>query len=75
MIIAGTYPPVSIHFGKDKQGMTLQNRDVERGFVVWRDYKVDGETVKLPVDIDALPAGVYRLIGSGSWWIEVWTQQ
>jgi hypothetical protein len=26
----------------------------------WVDYKVDGKVVKSPVDIDALPAGVYR---------------
>ena len=42
--------------------MTLQYRDVERGQIVWRDYTVDGEAVTSPVDIDALPSGVYRLI-------------
>ena len=42
--------------------MTLQYRNVERGQVVWRDYQVDGEAVKSPVDIDELPAGKYRLI-------------
>jgi hypothetical protein len=30
--------------------------------LVWRDFKVDGETVKSPVDFDALPAGRYRLV-------------
>ena len=30
--------------------------------IVWRGYTVDGEVVESPVDIDALPAGVYRLI-------------
>ena len=60
MIVAGTYPPVNIDFGKDEPGMTLQYR--ERGYVVWRDYTVDGESVKLPVDIDDLPAGRYRMV-------------
>ena len=61
MIISGTYAPISIGLGRDNPGMALQFRDVERGYVVWRDYKEDGETVKSPVDIDALPFGVYRL--------------
>ena len=30
--------------------------------IVWRDYKVDGKVVKSPVDIDAVPAGKYRLV-------------
>ena len=62
MITAGTYPPISIDLGKDEPGMTLQYRNVERGQIVWRDYTVDGEVVKSPVDIDALPAGRYRLV-------------
>ena len=62
MITAGSYPPISIDFGKDEPGMTLQYRDVERGYIVWRDYTVDGEVVKLPVDFDALLVGVYRLV-------------
>jgi len=32
------------------------------GPFAWRDYTVDGEVVESPVDIDALPPGVYRLI-------------
>ena len=45
--------------------MTLQReyRDGQR--LVWRDYPVDGERVKSPVDIDVLPAGVYRVTGCG----------
>ena len=62
MITAGSYPPISIDLGKDELGMTLQFRDVERGYIVWRDYTVDGEAVLSPVDIDALPAGRYRLV-------------
>ena len=62
MIAAGSYPPVSIDLGKDEPGMTLQYRNVERGYIVWRDYKVGGEVVKSPVDLDELPAGAYRLI-------------
>ena len=61
MITAGTYTSISIDFGKDEPGMTLQFRNVKRDQIVWRDYTVDGEAVKSPVDIDALPAGVYRL--------------
>ena len=62
MITAGSYPPISIDLGKDEPGMTLQYRNVECGYIVWRDYKVDREVVKSPVDIDALPAGRYRLV-------------
>ena len=58
MITAGTYPPIHIDLGKP--GMTLQFR--ERGFIVWRDYTVDGEVLKSPVDVDALLPGVYRLV-------------
>ena len=60
MITAGSYPLISI--GKDEPGMTLQFRDVERDRIVWRDYAVGGEAVRSPVDIDALPPGVYRLV-------------
>ena len=42
--------------------MILQYRDFERGYIVWRDYQVDGEPVKSPVDLDGLPTGVYRLV-------------
>ena len=42
--------------------MTLQYRDAKNGQIVWRDYTVDGEVLKSPVDIDKLPFGVYRLI-------------
>ena len=41
--------------------MTLQYRDVEGGYIEWREYLVDGERMLSPADIDALPAGVYRL--------------
>jgi hypothetical protein len=32
------------------------------GYLVWHDYKLDGKVIKSPVDIDALPAGKYRLV-------------
>ena len=64
MITAGSYPPISIDFGKDEPGMTLEYRDFERRQIVWRDYTVDGEVVKSPVDIDVLLPGVYRLIST-----------
>ena len=62
MITAGTSPPISIDLGWNEPGMTLQFRNVERDQIVWRDYIVVGETVKSPVDIEVLPAGVYRLV-------------
>ena len=62
MIIAGTHKGFWINLGKDEPGMTLQYRDVERGYIIWRDYMVDGEVVKSPGDIDALPFGKYRLV-------------
>ena len=62
MITAGTSPPIWIDYGKDEPGMTLQREYREGGKLVWRDYTVDGEVVVSPVDIDALPAGVYRLL-------------
>ena len=55
MISAGTSPPISIDFGKDEPGMTLQYRDAKNGQIIWLDYTVDGEVVTSPVDIDALP--------------------
>ena len=57
MIVAGSYPPISIDLGKDEPGMILQRLEGRE----WVDYTVDGEAVKSPVDIDALPFGVYRL--------------
>jgi hypothetical protein len=41
--------------------MTLQREYREGDYRVWRDYLMDGETVKSPVDIDKLLPGVYRL--------------
>ena len=61
MITAGSYPPISIDFGKDEPGMTLQ-RKVKRD--QWNDYLVNNKPVKSPVDLDALPAGKYRLVQS-----------
>ena len=61
MITAGPYPPISIDLGKDEPGMVLQYGDIERGYIVWRDYTVDGEVVKSLVDIEKLPAGRYRV--------------
>ena len=51
MITAGTDPPIYIYIdlGNDESRMTLQYRDVERGYIVWRDYTVDGEVVKSPL--------------------------
>ena len=62
MITAGSYPLIRIDLGRDDPGMTLQYRNIERGYIVWRDYTVDGEVVKSPVEIDALLPGKYRLV-------------
>jgi hypothetical protein len=61
MIVEGTHPPINIDWGEEKPGMTLQRWDGDGRYLIWRDYEVNGETVKSPVDIDALPAGRYRL--------------
>ena len=58
MIAEGTYPPTDIDLGKDEPGMTLQRWEGRE----WVDYLVDGEVVKSPVDISALPWGKYRLV-------------
>jgi len=58
MITAGTHPPISIDLGRDEPDMTLQYRNPERDQIVWREYTEDGESVKSPVDLDALPSGV-----------------
>jgi hypothetical protein len=62
MITTSTSPFLYIDWGDDEPGMTLQREYREGQYLVWRDYQVDGETVKSPVDIDALPAGRYRLV-------------
>jgi hypothetical protein len=62
MITASTSPFLYIDPGKNEPGMILQCEYREGRYLVWRDYKIDGETVKAPVDIDALPAGRYRLV-------------
>ena len=61
MISAGSYPPINIDLGSDEPGMILQREYREGGKLVWRDVEKDGRVVKSPVDIDALPFGVYRL--------------
>ena len=63
MITAGSYPPISIDLGSNEPSMTLQRRYREGGKLMWRDVVTDGEVVKSPVDIDALPTGVYQLVG------------
>jgi hypothetical protein len=56
MITTSTSPFLYIDWGDDEPGMTLQRREDREGrYLVWRDYKVNGELVKSPVDIDALP--------------------
>ena len=45
--------------------MTLQFRDAERDQIAWRDDTMDGEVVRSPLEIDALPSAVYRNIENG----------
>jgi len=58
MILCAGDLGVYIDLGNDEPEMTLQRR--VRG-EKWRDYLVDGKPVKLPVDIESLPSGEYRL--------------
>jgi hypothetical protein len=62
MITTSTSPPINIDLGRNEPGMTLQREYRDGRQLVWRDYQMDGEAVKSPVDIDALPAGKYRLV-------------
>ena len=62
MIVAGSYPPISIDLGSNEPGTILQRRYREGGYLIWRDVMQDGEIVKSPVDIDVLPWGKYRLV-------------
>jgi hypothetical protein len=57
MITESTSPFLYFDSGNDEPGMTLQRLEGRE----WVDYKVDGKVIKSPVDIDALPAGRYRL--------------
>jgi hypothetical protein len=62
MIVAGTHPPINIDLGSNESGMTLQREYREGRHLVYRDYQLNGETVKAPIDVDSLPFGVYRLV-------------
>jgi len=42
--------------------MTLQREYREGNGLIWRDVEEDGQVVKSPDDIDALPGGKVRLI-------------
>jgi len=55
-------PPldVEIDFGPDQPGAILQRKD--KGD--WRDYLVDGKPVVIPLDVESLPPGFYRLVES-----------
>jgi len=58
MITESTSPFLHFDSGNDEPGMTLQRLEE----LEWVGYKVDGEVVKSPVDIDALPAARYWLV-------------
>jgi len=51
---------IEIDLGPDTPGMILQRLEPDG----WQDYRVDGEQVVSPVDIEALPPGYYRQIES-----------
>jgi len=44
--------------GSNEPGMTLQRRYREDSKLVWRDVVKDGQVVKSPFYIDALPPGL-----------------
>jgi hypothetical protein len=54
--------PINIDLGSNEPGMTLQREYREGGKLIWRDVMKGEQVVKSPVDIDELPAGVYRLV-------------
>jgi hypothetical protein len=58
MITESTSPFLYIDSGNDEPDMTLQRREDRE----WVNHKVNRKVVKSPVDIDALPAGRYRLV-------------
>jgi hypothetical protein len=58
MITTSKSPLLYIDWGEDEPGMTLQRWDGKD----WVNYKVDRKVVKSPIDVDALPAGRYRLV-------------
>jgi hypothetical protein len=51
---------VEIDLEPNTPGMILQRRELDG----WQDYRVDGEQVFSPVDIEILPAGYYRQLES-----------
>jgi len=55
MTQAGTTTPINISLVSHNPGMTLQRECRESGKLVLRDVVQDGQVVKSPVDIDALP--------------------
>jgi len=60
--LAGVDLDIWIDLGKDKPGMMLQCREREGHSSIWREYLVDGKQVKVPIKIDSLPLGKYRLV-------------
>ena len=42
MIVSGTSPSISLDYGENKPGMTLQRREGRD----WVDYEMDGKVVK-----------------------------
>jgi len=52
---------VEIDLGPDTPGMILQRREPDG----WQDYRLDGEPVFSPVDIEVLQPGYYRQVESG----------
>ena len=57
MILSAIDLVIEIDFGNDMPGAILQRK--EKGY--WHDYMVDGKPVVNPFDVEALPAGFYRL--------------
>ena len=61
MIYSAGHLGIEIDLGSNTPGMILQRREADG----WQDYRVDGEQVVSPVDIEALPPGYYRQVESG----------
>jgi len=39
----------------------MKRTSTQGGYLIWRDVVKDGQAVKSPVDVDALPFGKYQL--------------
>jgi hypothetical protein len=52
---------VIFNSGANRPGDVLQRRERDG----WKDYRVNDEVMKAPVEVYSLPPGEYRLVSSG----------